>query len=317
MRLKNNLQSLTTRSLDNLGRTSDFLEGHVWVISVLEPSVSIKGAKQRLISAKIYNNFNVTNLPPFTTRLESRGKRVTSGGITDTTITSSPARIRSIPLRLTTVEQTNTTTRHKQIKVSNVSTIGTQITTSVGNLNNHLLTSNGRRGEGKFVTGTAPLTFRGANKSGSSKTISKVVIDSPRLVVVTDKGVTTSTTTLHIVINYSDTILGARIYRSRDLGFTVPTTRGLTTIPVTSGLTRTGNTTRNNRVTRVTAAATARGTSRLRSCCSSARSLLGCSLFGRMRGVFFSTLLCFIGCVLLYRSLFTTIVVVVAAAAVG
>lgn len=118
------LISRATWFLDNFSRTSDFLESHGRVVSVLKDEMWDNNPSNKHVM--MYLEPVET---PFTTCLKILGQVGTLGSRTDATITFSPAIRRSIPLGLASIKDTNTTTRNLQIKL-----VSRKITTSVGRL---------------------------------------------------------------------------------------------------------------------------------------------------------------------------------------
>lgn len=98
------------------------------------------------------------------------------------------------------------------------------------------------------IASTAPAGLSATSKLGSSETVSKVVVDSPRGVVSTSKGRTTTLTTVDGV-QVSDGVVFFVTSQSRgaDFGLATPRARRLAAVPVSSRVTTSRSSTHGER----------------------------------------------------------------------
>jgi hypothetical protein len=82
-------------------------------------------------------------------------------------------------LGLTSVENTNTTARQLQIEL-----VTAQVTTSVCDLNNQGLASNGCGSELQSVACAAPVLLGESSNGSGSETVCEIVVDCPWLLII-------------------------------------------------------------------------------------------------------------------------------------
>jgi len=123
-------------------------------------------------------------------------------------IPTSPSLIRSSPLWLASVEETNSSSGDLEIKMiflfspkspvsqttitcrmqfiqsQDYESTYPKISSSIGDLNNHLLSSDRSASECEFIASTAPVGLALSRDMSRSKSISQVIIHSPWLVIV-------------------------------------------------------------------------------------------------------------------------------------
>ena len=129
----------------------------------------------------------------------------------------------STPLRAASVEDSDATTGYHQVEMAL-----SQIVSSVGRLNDHRLSGDGRVGEGQLITFAARI--RSAERG---KSVRQIVIDGNRLVVGTGVRRTTVASALRVFICDGSAVLVAAvdIPTARYIGR--PSAAHLAAVPVT------------------------------------------------------------------------------------
>lgn len=82
-------------------------------------------------------------------------------------------------LRLTAIEHAYTSPGYLQVKV-----VVAQVTTSVSNLNDHLLAADRSGSESELVTTAAPSGFGKSANAGGGETVREIIVNSPGLIVI-------------------------------------------------------------------------------------------------------------------------------------
>lgn len=128
---------------------------------------------------------------PETTWLQLSWKLIATISVLHTTVAISPAVSRSTPLRLAAVKQSYATARHQKVELPD-----TNVSSGVGGLDNHFLSSHSGVGECELVAFAARIWFA---KSG--KAIRQSVADDHRLVIVASRGGSAIANALSIFVN--------------------------------------------------------------------------------------------------------------------
>lgn len=149
------LQSSTPSLLNNLSRASNLSEGNIWVIRSVPP-VPSPGAT---LANDVWDDRALVLAR-------------------NTTVSSAPSVSSSVVLGSTSVEDSDTSSWHGNVKV-----VGSQITAGVGGLDNHLLAGGWAGGEGELVAGAAPGGLGLAVDADGGETVGEVVVDYPWLLV--------------------------------------------------------------------------------------------------------------------------------------
>lgn len=141
----------------------------------------------------------------------------TVGSRGDSTVACTPAVCRRSPLRLASVEDSDTAAGNLQVKV-----ILAQIVSRVGDLHDHALAGDCSRGEGQLVARAAVVRLSLADDGGSSKAVGQAAVHHEGNVVVADVRGSSVAAGCRARGQDADSVLRAGLHGRSDGGLAVP-----------------------------------------------------------------------------------------------
>lgn len=198
------------RDVRDSGRAGNLLEVDRWVVSSLEP-----------IEA------------PLAAFHERGWKLVALVTVTDTSVLSTAIPATELS-RAAVGEPSKSTTGHHNIEV-----VVSEVTSSVGSLNDHLLARNRSTGEAELVALATPRTLISSGNVNGREPVRGVVVDGPGGHVCASEGISSIATGYGVGVRQESALPVAGPDGAGNVGLPTPRTTRLAAIPVTRRFART------------------------------------------------------------------------------